>query len=43
MMIAADDIAQVSADGLLRFRGQILRCALGSGGISAQKIGRAHV
>jgi L,D-peptidoglycan transpeptidase YkuD (ErfK/YbiS/YcfS/YnhG family) len=36
-MIGADDIAQVSADGMLRFRGQMLRCALGSGGISARK------
>lgn len=36
-MIGADDIAQLSADGLLHFRNQILRCALGRGGILAQK------
>ena len=36
-MIAHDDIAAVSADGLLRFRGQVFRCALGRGGVSAHK------
>ena len=30
-------IARVTADGLLRFRGETLRCALGQGGISAAK------
>lgn len=30
-------IARVTADGLLRFQGQTLRCALGAGGISAAK------
>ena len=29
--------ARVTADGLLRFQGQTLRCALGAGGISAAK------
>jgi len=29
--------ARVTADGLLRFQGQTLRCALGQGGISASK------
>lgn len=29
--------ARVTADGLLRFRGETLRCALGAGGISAAK------
>jgi len=29
--------ARVSADGLLRFQGQTLRCALGQGGIRAMK------
>lgn len=29
--------ARVTADGLLRFQGQTLRCALGQGGISAAK------
>lgn len=29
--------ARVTADGLLRFQGQTLRCALGAGGISASK------
>lgn len=29
--------ARVSADGLLRFQGQTLRCALGKGGIRAMK------
>ena len=29
--------ARVTADGLLRFQGQTLRCALGHGGISASK------
>lgn len=32
-----DDIAHVTADGVLRFRGQTLRCALGRGGVSAHK------
>lgn len=36
-MIASDDIAAVAADGLFRFRGQILRCALGRAGIAARK------
>lgn len=30
-------IARVTADGLLRFQGQTLRCALGQGGIRANK------
>lgn len=30
-------IARVTADGLLRFRGETLRCALGAGGIRADK------
>lgn len=30
-------IARVTADGLLRFRGETLRCAIGKGGISADK------
>lgn len=29
--------ARVSADGLLRFRGETLRCALGAGGVRADK------
>ncbi|MBR0681524.1 L,D-transpeptidase family protein [Roseomonas eburnea] len=31
-------IARVTPDGLLRFRGETLRCALGAGGIRADKI-----
>ena len=30
-------IARLTADGLLRFRGETLRCALGAGGIRADK------
>jgi len=30
-------IARVTADGLLRFRGETLRCAIGQGGIRADK------
>lgn len=36
-MISPDDIAHVTADGLLRFRGQVMRCALGRGGIAQRK------
>ncbi len=36
-MIHPDDVARVGADGLWRFRGQVLRCALGHGGITASK------
>jgi L,D-peptidoglycan transpeptidase YkuD (ErfK/YbiS/YcfS/YnhG family) len=32
------DTARVTPDGLLRFRGETLRCALGAGGIRADKI-----
>ena len=32
-----DAIARVGADGLFRFRGDVLRCALGRGGINARK------
>jgi L,D-peptidoglycan transpeptidase YkuD (ErfK/YbiS/YcfS/YnhG family) len=31
------DTARVTADGLLRFRGETLRCAIGAGGIRAAK------
>ncbi|MBW6400630.1 L,D-transpeptidase family protein [Roseomonas sp. HJA6] len=30
-------IARVTADGLLRFRGETLRCAIGAGGVRAEK------
>ncbi len=36
-MIAPDATALVTPDGLLRFRDQTLRCALGRGGVSARK------
>jgi L,D-peptidoglycan transpeptidase YkuD (ErfK/YbiS/YcfS/YnhG family) len=36
-MIHPDDVARMAADGLWRFRGQVLRCALGKGGITAGK------
>ncbi len=36
-MINPDDIADVAPDGLLRFRGQMFRCALGRAGVSANK------
>ncbi len=36
-MIDPDDVACVGADGLWRFRRQVLRCALGKGGVTAQK------
>lgn len=36
-MIHPDDVARVGADGLWRFRGKVLRCALGKGGVTAQK------
>lgn len=36
-MIHPDDVARVGADGLWRFRGQVTRCALGKGGITADK------
>jgi len=39
-VIPPDDIAQVSADGLLRFRGQTLRCAIGRGGVATRKAER---
>jgi L,D-peptidoglycan transpeptidase YkuD (ErfK/YbiS/YcfS/YnhG family) len=32
------DTARVTPDGLLRFRGETLRCALGAGGIRADKV-----
>jgi len=32
------DTARVTPDGLLRFRGETLRCALGAGGIRADKL-----
>lgn len=37
-MIPPDDIAHVGPDGLLRFRGQVMRCALGKGGIALRKV-----
>ena len=36
--VPPDDIAQVGQDGLLRFRGKVMRCALGRGGITARKM-----
>lgn len=36
-MIHPDDLARVGADGLCRFRGQVLRCALGRSGMTANK------
>lgn len=32
------DTARVTPDGLLRFRGETLRCALGAGGVRADKV-----
>ena len=37
-MINSDDIAHLTSDGLLRLRGQVIRCELGRGGISARKV-----
>jgi L,D-peptidoglycan transpeptidase YkuD (ErfK/YbiS/YcfS/YnhG family) len=37
VILPPDDIAHVTADGLLRFRGQVMRCALGRAGIAVRK------